>query len=474
MRNLALLLLVSLSANVLAQSRRVAPQQVLKATDPAAAMPDKPVKEMFDEANSYAKVKAAEFEQKKVVYSDSLLNQIRREQKQLAAKYAGIAGQRQNLAGEDLYYLGMLHWVAENLDGASASLRKFLASASPAADKVQTAKSVMVIIDAKQKNYSEAEALLAEYLKSSPIKVSEQARMEAELAKAYLSGKAFDKAAPHADAAFGAMRMIFNDPATRPRLVDELLDDGMLRFESYRDSKHQQKADDALEELRTAAAEIASPALYYYAIDNLIRYMIETDRKPLGLETYSLSLDRVTKDFTSKETQADIVQKLKKSEKHYKMLGEPSPEFQKVDQWFPGQGSTLANMRGKVIFLDFWATWCAPCIEAFPSIKEWQQDFGPDGLVVLGITRYYGTAEGFPVDNANEIEYFKRFRKTYDLPYDLVVTKDQTTQRDFGATSLPTVVLIDRKGIVRYIESGTSSSGLEEIRENIVKLLAEK
>jgi thiol-disulfide isomerase/thioredoxin len=131
-------------------------------------------------------------------------------------------------------------------------------------------------------------------------------------------------------------------------------------------------------------------------------------------------------------------------------------------------------MRGKVIFLDFWATWCAPCLEAFPSIKEWQQDFGRDGLIVLGITRYYGTAEGFPVDNPNEIEYFKRFKKTYGLPYDFVVTKDQTTQRDFGATSLPTAVLIDRNGIVRFVESGTSPTRLEEIRENIVKLLAEK
>jgi len=474
-KKILLLFLLMFSLNASPQSRRVAPGQVSKAVDPSvAAIPDKPLKEMFDEANSYAKVKAAEFEQKKVVYSDSLFKQIRREQKQLAAKYAGVAGQRQNLSGEDLYYLGMLHWVAENLDGAAANLRKFLVSENPAPDKVQTARSVIVIIGAKQKNFADAESLLAEYIKASPIKLSERARMEAELAKAYLAAKDYDNAAPHADSAFAAMRTIFADPATRPRVADELLDDGMLRFESYRDSRHQKKADDSLEDMRTAAAEIASPTLYYYALDNLIKYMIETNRKPLAMETYALSIDRTTKDFVSKDMQADIIQRLKKREKHYKMLGEPAPEFQKVDQWFPGQESTLAEMRGKVIFLDFWATWCAPCLEAFPSIKEWQQDFGRDGLIVLGITRYYGTAEGFPVDNPNEIEYFKRFKKTYGLPYDFVVTKDQTTQRDFGATSLPTAVLIDRNGIVRFVESGTSPTRLEEIRENIVKLLAEK
>ena len=465
---------VILAINSFAQSRRVVPPQALKATDPVTAATDRPLKEMFDEANGYAKARAAEYEQKKVVYTDSLYKQIRLEQKQMAAKYAVLAGQRRDLGGEDLYYLGMLHWVAENLDGATASLGKFIASESPAADRVQTARSVIVIIRAKQKNYAEAESLLAEYLKGSQIKLSERARMEAELAKAYIAANTNAKAAPHADAAFRAMRTIFADTATRPRVTDELLDDGMLRFEAYRDSDERNKADAALEDLRIAGAEIGSSPLYYYAVDNLIKYMIDTGRKPLALDTYSLSLERVNKDFTSKELQTDVIQRLKKREKHYKMLGEPAPELVKVDQWFPGQKTTLAEMKGKVIFLDFWAAWCAPCIEAFPWIKELQQDFGQDGLAILGVTRYYGYAEGFPVDNSNEIEYLKRFKKTYGLPYDLVITKDNTTQRDFGAASLPTAVLIDRKGIVRFVESGTSPNRLEDIRENIVKLLAEK
>lgn len=475
MRNTAFLLILIFSINVLAQSRRVVPGSVLKATDPTATpVQDRPVKEMFDEANSYAKVKAAEFEQKKVPYSDALLNQVHREQKQLAAKYAGLSAQRQNLAGEDLYYLGMLHWVAENLDGASASLRKYLASENPAPDKTQTARSVIVVIAAKQKNYTDAENLLAEYLKSSPTKPSERARMEAELAKAYVAGKAYEKAAPHAGEAYSAMKAIVTDPATRSRGIDELLDDGMLLFEANRQSKKRDQAGNVLEDMRVTAATIGSPSLYYYALDNLIKYMIETGRKPLALETFTLSVNRVTKDFTAKEMQADVIQRLKKREKQYKMMGEPAPEFQGVDQWFPGQKTTLAEMRGKVIFLDFWATWCAPCLEAFPSIKEWNEDFKADGLVVLGVTRYYGTAEGFPVDNQNEIEFFKRFKKRYDLPYNFVVTKDTTTQREFGATSLPTAVLIDRKGIVRFVESGTSPTRLEQIREYIVKLLAEK
>jgi hypothetical protein len=159
----------------------------LKATDPVTAASDRSVKDMFEEANGYTRIKAAEFEQKKVTYSENLFKQIRREQKQMAAKYAGLAAQRQTLAGEDLYYLGMLHWIAENMDGASANLRKYIALGDAAPEKAQTARSVIVIVATKQKNYADSEDLLAQYLKNSPVKLSERARMESELAKAYIS-----------------------------------------------------------------------------------------------------------------------------------------------------------------------------------------------------------------------------------------------------------------------------------------------
>jgi hypothetical protein len=153
MRYIILLVILVLSVNVFGQSRRVAPTPVLKATDPITLTSDRPVKEMLDEANSYTRVKAAEYEQKKVPYSDNLMNQVRREQKQLAAKYAGVVAQRPNIAGEDLYYLGMLHWVAENLEAASTNLRKYLISENAAPDKLQTARSVVVVISAKRGNY---------------------------------------------------------------------------------------------------------------------------------------------------------------------------------------------------------------------------------------------------------------------------------------------------------------------------------
>jgi thiol-disulfide isomerase/thioredoxin len=256
-------------------------------------------------------------------------------------------------------------------------------------------------------------------------------------------------------------------------VIDQLLDDGMLVFESYRESGKQPLADGALEELRKTAAAYGSPSLYYYALDQQIKYFIQTGRKPLALDTYTAFLDRALKDFTAPASQKDVIQRLKRRELHYRMMEEPAPELTGIDTWIGDKQVKLGDLRGKVVLLDFWATWCGPCFEAFPALIDLDSKYKDSGLVILGVTRYYGTADGFPVDRNNEIELLRKLKAAQKLPYDLPVASDATTQKAWGATTLPTAVIIDKKGIVRYIESGTNPTRLEEIRDVIVKLLAE-
>ena len=477
MRKVFLFLLLSiLTIDLQAQSRRVNPRATPPANAAVVALNDLSVEQMFNEANTYAKTKFAEYEIKKIPYTDNLYKQTILEQKQMAAKYAANISTRTSLAGADFYYLGMLNWLAENGENAAGAFQKFLAHKDSAAtpEKAQTARSIIVVVAARGKNFAEAEKILGEYLKIEPVKLSERARMENELAKSYVEEKDFRRALPHAEEAFRATKAVFKDASSRERALSDLLGSGMKLFEIHKNNGKQKEAGDALEDLRKTAVLFQSNEIYYQAVNETIKYLIETGRKPLGLQMFADALAQASKDFTAKPAQEDITRRLKKRERQYKLLGEPAPELGGGEQFVEGQPKTVASLRGKVVYLDFWATWCAPCLEAFPSLIEWHEDYQKDGLEILGLTRFYGAAEGFNVDKEAELNFLARFKKTYRLPYEFVVGKDNTNQNLYSATAIPTTVLIDRKGIVRYIETGSSPSRQTEIHEMIKKLLAEK
>ena len=467
-----LVFVISTTAAV-AQSRRVTPNKNPPASQEVREMKQMSVEQMFDDANAYAKNKFAEFQQKKVPFSESLYDQTILEQKQLAAKYATLTMSRQNLAGEDLYFLGMLHWLAENKPGADEAFEKFINGENSNPEKAQTARSIKVVMATERKDFETAERILAEYLKNEPKKMSERSKMALELAEKYREEKNFDLAASHAKDAFAAAKELFKTAAPS-RGLNDLLNAGMIVFDIYRQAGRQAEADAALADLRQAAVAVQSSNMYYFAANEQIKHLINTNRKPQAMELYEKALKQVASDFVPKPLQNDVISRLKRREKHYKILGETAPELQDVDKWFPGQMKTLASLRGKVVLLDFWATWCVPCIEAFPSLIEWHQTYKNEGFEVLGVTRYYRQAEGFRVDEETELDYLERFRRAERLPYDFVVGKNGENQKNYGASSIPTVVLIDRRGIIRYVDTGSSKTREKELENLIVELLAEK
>lgn len=463
------LVILLLSSTAFAQSGRT------PAASPTPAGTERSVKDMFTEANGYRRLKFEEFEKKKLRVNDRLLRQTEREQREIAARFATVAAARKDLAPEDLYYTALLHWIAENLDGTLETLKRYLASGEIPADRAQNARSITAVAAAKQKRFDEAEAALAEYSKNEPVKASDRLRMNSEIAKAYIAADQAGKAGPFASTALSISKTLIADPAMRSVGLDLVYDNAMLTFDAYRKTNEIEKAEAPLEELRTIAGTLGNSIFYFYAADKLIIYRIETGRKQLALETFLSMIVAAGKELPLQGQQEDAVQRLRKREKHYNLLGTTAPEFIEVDKWFPGQPVKVADLKGKVVLIDFWATWCAPCFEAFPSLIEWSEDFKDQGFVILGFTRYYGTGEnGRKVTEPEELAFLERFKEKQKLPYDFVVGKDLRTQLLYGAASLPTAVLIDRKGTIRYIEAGTSSSRMAEMREMILKLLAEK
>lgn len=471
MKFVLITILLAAAIAVNAQSGRTSPNNALE-TPPA--LRDLTVKQMYDEVMAFVRAKAAEYEAKKIPFSEKLFERTQLEQRQLAARYATLATGRKELSAEDHYFAGLLHWIAANLDGAAAELSKYVVSADAIDDKRQTARSVLAVVAAKQGRVKDAESHLADYLGAEPKKLTERARIESELAKAYQARGDFERMVPHAVENFKSARALLDSTASRLRALDEILDAGMLVFEAYSGSGKQKDADASLVEMRTVAANLLPASFYYYAADQQIKYMIETGRKAEALKFFAEMPALIDREIASKPYQDELKARFKKRGRHYALLGEPAPEFLQIDQWFPGKQDLLSSYKGKVVLLDFWATWCMPCLEAFPELIAWRTEFAGQGFEILGVTRYYGTINGVTADEPSELAFFKSFTKKQGISYDIAVGKTIDTQLLYGATSLPTAVIIDRKGVIRYIEAGTNTQRLAQMRQTIVKLLAEK
>lgn len=133
----------------------------------------------------------------------------------------------------------------------------------------------------------------------------------------------------------------------------------------------------------------------------------------------------------------------------------PAPAFQGLTNWINSPPLTIAQLKGKVVLVDFWTYSCINCIRSIPYVEKWYQTYEAKGLVVVGVS----TPEfAFEHNPANVQAAVKRDGITYPVALD----NNYDTWNAFGNDSWPADYLIDKNGNIRYVSLGEGNYGTTE------------
>jgi len=152
------------------------------------------------------------------------------------------------------------------------------------------------------------------------------------------------------------------------------------------------------------------------------------------------------------------------------LVGQPAPPLE-VTQYLGPKPPALASLKGSPVLLFFWAHWCGDCKAEVPVIARLRQEFGPQGLVVIGPTQLYGyAAQGADAGPDQERAYIESVRTRYYASLqDIPVPLSKQNFNAYGASTTPTLVVLNRAGQVAMYHPGAIS--YDELRSAVQKVV---
>jgi peroxiredoxin len=137
-------------------------------------------------------------------------------------------------------------------------------------------------------------------------------------------------------------------------------------------------------------------------------------------------------------------------------IGSTAPDFELTD--LSGKKVRLSDLKGKVVILDFWATWCGPCRMEIPDLVKLQSKYGAKGLTIVGLTV------------TSPEKDVRSFAQAQGMNYPVLLDADDLTNRYGGIVGIPTTFVVDRQGRITQKFIGVMST--QTFEEAIQPLLA--
>jgi peroxiredoxin len=134
-------------------------------------------------------------------------------------------------------------------------------------------------------------------------------------------------------------------------------------------------------------------------------------------------------------------------------VGEPAPNWELRDQ--EGKVHSLGEYRGKVVVMDFWATWCGPCAEVMPRMQKLHEKFADKGVVVLGVNSW---------EENDPIALMQKKRFSYRL-----LLKGENLAEAYKVTMLPVVYIIGDDGTIIYCHGGVDDKNLTSLIQKYIE-----
>ena len=237
------------------------------------------------------------------------------------------------------------------------------------------------------------------------------------------------------------------------------------------------------EMLETGLVEAGRTAVKEHKLDEAAKanqFLVDTLPNSRGAGNALITLGDIFAAQGDVEKAREQYEKAQEAEHRYApqrlaLIGKDAPDIDS-ETWLGSQARSLASVKGKVVVVDFWATWCGPCRVVMPGLSKMYEKYKDKGLVVMGLTRFY--AKGYLPANPEQMtggggesvrdmteetymQHLKDFKKNAEIAYPFVVGEKSDFEA-YQVRGIPTVAVVGRDGKVALLVVGSGSEPFVE------------